>query len=65
MRCLTSMATMRVCPRCRVPVTFGGGMTMTNFSALLSSLGLKKPQCSHQAYLRSQYQDRTFLARGH
>jgi hypothetical protein len=38
---LTSMETMRAWPRCREPVTLGGGMTMVNCSASLLSSGLK------------------------
>lgn len=50
----TSRATIRAWPTCSCPVTFGGGMTIVNFSACLSSAwGLKKPLPSHHAYLQS------------
>ncbi|KAA6416717.1 MAG: hypothetical protein FRX49_13328 [Trebouxia sp. A1-2] len=47
------MALVRAWPRCREPVTFGGGITMTKGGLSLSSSGLKKPDCSHQSYLRA------------
>ena len=48
-RVLTSMAMVRAWPRCRLPVTFGGGMTITKFSLDGSCSALKKPESSHHA----------------
>ena len=47
------MESVRAWPRWRLPVTFGGGSTMTKFSALESMEGLKNPDSSHQEYLQS------------
>jgi len=46
------MELVRAWPMCRAPVTFGGGITITKGGLLLSMSGLKKPEASHQSYLR-------------
>mmetsp|Transcript_49822 Transcript_49822/g.153863 ORF Transcript_49822/g.153863 Transcript_49822/m.153863 type:complete len:240 (-) Transcript_49822:2979-3698(-) len=51
----SSMAQVSVWPRCREPVTFGGGMTMMNlldsFVCLdLAASGVKNPRFSHQRF---------------
>ena len=65
MRChrttASSMAAMSAWPRCREPVTFGGGMTMTKGFRVAVELpasstrgpapGPKKPAASHHAYV--------------
>lgn len=47
-------APVRAWPRCRKPVTFGGGATITNDFAVLSGFvseeGRKKPDFSHHGY---------------
>lgn len=47
-------APVRAWPRCKYPVTFGGGVMMTNFlpvcARLVSDAGLKKPSFSHHGY---------------
>ena len=50
----SSMAAMRAWPRCREPVTLGGGMTMTKGGSAhpgAGSAGAKYPHASHQAYV--------------
>ena len=42
----SSIAAVRACPKCKEPVTFGGGITITNFS----SAGLDKAFFSSQPY---------------
>ncbi|CAN7989978.1 unnamed protein product [Ixodes pacificus] len=59
MRCLrarhrvtqSSTATVSACPRCKLPVTLGGGMTMTKrpLGQLTPYSGLKNWLFSHQA----------------
>lgn len=50
----TWMDVVSAWPRCSVPVTLGGGMTITNFGASGMSLGLKYPASSHHEYLPMQ-----------
>ena len=47
----TWMASVSAWPRCRLPVTLGGGRTITNLSASDSMEGLKNPDSSHHEYL--------------
>ena len=54
------MASIAACPRCSVPVTFGGGRTIEKDSAslliipfLIKISGLKKPLSSQSLYIRS------------
>ena len=37
-------------PMCKAPVTFGGGMTITNLGFDEPCFGVKKPRCSHHEY---------------
>lgn len=41
---------VNACPKCRDPVTFGGGIGITYFSAFESVEGLKNPCFSHHEY---------------
>lgn len=53
---VSSTAAVKACPRCNDPVTFGGGMTMTNFSS--SSFACKNDMRDNEnkvlAYLQRQ-----------
>ena len=48
----TWIASVKACPKWRLPVTFGGGNTITNLSFSPSMDGLKYPDSSHHEYLR-------------
>ena len=37
------------CPRCRLPVTFGGGITIENGGLSLAGSAVKYPRSSHRA----------------
>ena len=44
------IATVKACPICKCPVTFGGGRIMLNFFPESRWLDLKQPFRSHQSY---------------
>mmetsp|Transcript_12463 Transcript_12463/g.43263 ORF Transcript_12463/g.43263 Transcript_12463/m.43263 type:complete len:278 (+) Transcript_12463:2798-3631(+) len=44
------MEFVRACPMCSAPVTFGGGMTITNFGFGEPIFGAKWPDFSHHSY---------------
>lgn len=62
---VSCMAAVRACPMCNDPVTFGGGMTITNFSS--SDLpcseridpGAEKVTSTSQEYGRGDLQTRS------